>query len=249
MSGHSKWSTIKRQKQANDAKRGQSFTRLSNAITIAAREGGGNPEGNIKLQFAIEKAREASMPKDNIQRAIDRGTGKLAEGEAIQTLTYEGYGPGGVAIMVEAVTDNRQRTAAEMKNAFDRSGGTLGGPGTVAYMFKKVGLIIVKTAGKTEDEMLSIGLDAGAEEIEYGPEETEIYTKPEDLIKAKQSLEAQNCKIVEAELNEQATTTVPITDVTKAKQLLHLIESLEENDSVQKVYVNADIPQELVIGS
>lgn len=246
MSGHSKWSTIKRQKQATDIKRGQSFTKVANAITIAAREGGGDPNTNIKLQFAIEKAKAVNTPKENIQRAIDKGTGKSKEGEILEQMMYEGYGPAGIAVMVEVTTDNRQRTAAEMKNIFERSGGTMAGQGSVSYMFKKMGLIRISTDNRSEDDMMLAALNSGAEDVEYAKPETEIYTKPEDLMKVKESLEKSGFKVIEAELTEKPTTVIPVTDSNKAKQILNLLDALEENESVQKVYANFDIPDNLL---
>ncbi|HKZ35021.1 MAG TPA: YebC/PmpR family DNA-binding transcriptional regulator [Patescibacteria group bacterium] len=246
MSGHSKWSTIKRKKEAKDIKRGNLFTKLGNAIALAAKEGGGDPDSNFKLRLAIEKAQTGNMPKEKIKMAIERGAGVKNQGGDLAEIVYEGYGPQGIAVLVDVTTDNRQKTAAEMKFIFDRGGGTLSGPGSVSYLFRKRGVVTVKTEGKTEDALLSAAVTAGAEDIEYDEEETMMYTNPKDLMKVEESLKAQGLQIVEAELSYQPTTYVQITDPEAVSKVLSFMEKFEESDEVQKVHANFDIPKELL---
>lgn len=237
MSGHSKWATIKRQKGAADAKRGQAFTKLSNAITIAVKQGGGvtDPDSNFKLRLAVDRARSANMPKENIQRAIDRASGSGAA--AVEELLYEGFGPGGVALMVEAVSDNKQRTVADVKNIFDKNGGTLGSSGSVSYLFDKKGVIVVAKNGADVDELLNAGIDAGVEDYEEGEDSVFFYVQPQSLQEIKRVLESKNFKIESAEILF-LPTTVTEQDSATADKTISLIEKLEELDDVQQVYTN-----------
>ncbi len=246
MSGHSKWAQIKRQKGKEDAKRGQTFTKFSNAITIAVRQGGGitDPEQNFRLRLAIEKARSVNMPKDNIERALRRDQGKLA-GEEFEEVVYEGFGPGGIAIIVEAATDNKKRTTPEVKSIFEKHGGTLGAQGSVVYQFQRKGLITVKKQNHTTDDIFLLAADAGAEDIENVGEEVLIYTKPDELSQVKQALEGA-LTIVDAELIRKPLNTVSVTDRQTARKILSFLERLESLDDVQKVYANFDIPDTLI---
>lgn len=248
MSGHSKWSTIKRQKAAADIKKGKVFTKLANAITIAVREGGsGDPEANFRLRLAIEQARSANMPKENIQRAIDRGLGRGGSGgQQLEEVIYEGYGPYGVAIMIEAVSDNRNRTTAEIKNILERSGGSLGTPGSVSWMFSKEGLIVVEEDGKDENEIISVAAELGAEDVSKVDDGFEIYTKPEDLNRIKQQLEHKNFKVKSVEIMNKPNNIIEINDVNKARQILSLMEKLDSLDEVQRLSANFDINDALL---
>ena len=243
MSGHSKWAQIKRQKGAADVKRGAAFTKLGNAITIAVRDGGGigDPESNFKLRLAVEKARAANMPKDNIERAIDKGLGKSGSGEVLENVTYEGFGPGGTAILIEVITDNKQRTIAVLKGILDRAGGRLGGSGAVSYMFDSMGLITIFKDGKDMDEVMMAAADAGAEEVEDGGDVYEIYTKPEDLNSVKMKLNEMGFKVIEADLFRKANTVVKIADKDVQQKIFNLMGALEEADDVHKVYSNFDV--------
>lgn len=246
MSGHSKWATIKRQKGANDAKRGQAFTKLSKAITIAVRQGGGSPDINMnfKLRLAVEAARNANMPKDNIERAIERASGKQAAD--LEETVYEGFGPGGFSVVVEALTDNKVRTVAEVKSVFNKNGGNMGAQGSVMYQFEKNGVIIVSKDGKTLDDIFMIAADHGVEDIEDVDDEVMLYTKPDELSKVKDALEKEGLKITNAEISLRPIVMSPIADKAEAEKALQFIEKLEENDDVQKVYANFDIPDELI---
>lgn len=248
MSGHSKWTQIKRQKGVTDIKRGQAFTKLANAITIAVREGGGitDPNQNFRLRLTIEKARTINMPKDNIERAIERGRGKGGMGEGFSEVVYEGFGPGGVALIVEAATDNKLRTTSEVKNLFDKNNANLGIPGAVSYMFQKKGLVTVSKDGKTLDDIFLIAADVGAEDVEDAADAVIIYTKFEDLMKVKDQLSKNGLKVLEAELTRKPVTTVSITDREAAQKTLSFIEKLESLDDVQKVYSNFDIPDTIM---
>jgi len=248
MSGHSKWSTIKRQKEANDAKRGQIFTKLAKAITIAVRSGGGiaDPEKNFKLRLSIEKARSLNMPKENIQRAIDRGSGTKG-GVDWSEVVYEGYGPEGIAVIVEAATDNRNRTGAEIKNIFERAGGSLAGPGAVSFQFKKVGLLTVTKKDNVDEQILSL-IDLGAQDVEEGIDMIEVYTNPEELKEIKNRFEEKDFEVLEAELIMKSVNDVSIDEASKAAKVLKFIELLEDHDDVQKVYSNANIPDNLLDG-
>lgn len=236
MSGHSKWATIKRQKGTTDAKRGQLFTKLSNAITIAVRSGGGvgDPESNFKLRLTIEKARAANMPKENIERAIARAAG--VGSESVEELVYEGFAPGGVAVIVETVTDNKMRTVAEIKNIFEKSGGALGSQGSVSYMFKRRGMIVAPTNGKDSEELLNFAINAGIDDMEEESGSVFYYVEPTLLAQSKKALEEQGMKLESAEL-----TYVPLTPVAggeSEEKILSLIEKLEDLDDVQQVYTN-----------
>jgi YebC/PmpR family DNA-binding regulatory protein len=243
MSGHSKWSQIKRQKGVNDTKRGAMFTKVAREIMIAARAGGGDPDGNFRLRLAIEKARSVNMPQDNIKRAIERATG-AGEGEQIEEIVYEGYGPGGVAILVEAMTDNRNRTAADVRSIFTKAGGQLAGAGAVAWQFEPRGLISVTADGRDPDELALTAIDAGADDVEESGDRIEVYTTPHDLERVRKSLEAAGVPVESAENTMVAKTTVEL-DGSRARQNLRLVETLEELDDVQRVSANFDIPEEV----
>jgi YebC/PmpR family DNA-binding regulatory protein len=244
MSGHSKWSTIKRQKGANDAKRGALFTKVTREISVAARQGGGDPEANYRLRLAIEKARAVNMPADNIKRTIDKATGG-GDAEQFEEIVYEGYGPGGVAVLVEAATDNRNRTAAEVRSIFTKAGGQLAGSGAVAWQFEPRGLIAVAPDGKDADEVALAAIDAGAEDVDTDdPEAIEIFTSPGDLERIRVALEAAGVSIDSAESTMIAKQTVEL-DSTKARQALRLVEQLEDLDDVQRVTANFDIPEDV----
>lgn len=246
MSGHSKWAQIKRQKGVADIKRGQAFTKIANGITIAARQGGGSdPEQNFRLRLIIEKAREINMPKENIERAIRRAHGKL-EGAGLEEATYEGFGPGGVSVIVEAATDNKQRTTSEIKNMFEKNGVSLGTPGAVAYQFQQKGLITVKKNNKSIDDIFLLAADAGAEDIEEAGEDVLLYTTSGDLTKVKDALLNNGLKVENFELTRKPTITIPIEDKNTAQKILTFIERLENLDDVQKVYSNFDIPDNII---
>jgi YebC/PmpR family DNA-binding regulatory protein len=246
MSGHSKWASIKHKKAHTDAKRGKVFTKIVKEISIAARIGGGDANGNPRLRLAIEKAKEVNMPQDNIKRAIMKGTGELP-GTSYEEFTYEGYGPGGVAVLIEALTDNKQRTVAEIRHIMTKHGGNLGEAGCVAWMFQKRGYILVDKDKIDEDTLMSVALDAGAEDMKNDPREDsyEVVTSPEDLNKVKSAIEASNIPMSLAETTMLSTTYVPLDEKT-AEQMLRLIEILEENEDVQNVYANFDIPDEVM---
>ncbi|MDI6602153.1 MAG: YebC/PmpR family DNA-binding transcriptional regulator [Thermoanaerobacteraceae bacterium] len=244
MSGHSKWANIKHKKEKSDAQKGKIFTKLAKEIIIAAREGGGDPESNSRLRDAIEKAKENNMPNDNITRAVKRGSGEL-DGEALEEVTYEGYGPSGVAVIVEAMTDNRNRTAAEMRHIFDRSGGSLGASGCVAWMFDKKGLIVIDGNGVNEDELMMVALDAGAEDIINNGDDFEVYTSPEDFSEVKSKIKDAGYTIIDAEVRMIPQNTVKL-DIDASQKVLALIDRLDEHDDVQNVYHNLEIPEELL---
>jgi YebC/PmpR family DNA-binding regulatory protein len=244
MSGHSKWSQIKRQKGVNDAKRGAAFTKVARDIAIAARAGGGDPDGNFKLRLAIEKARAVNMPADNIKRAIERGAGG-GENEQFEEILYEGYGPGGVAIIVEAATDNKNRTAADVRAIFTKHGGQLAGSGAVAWQFEQRGLISIPLAGQNADEITLLAIDAGAEDVDTESDPLEIYTAPTELEMVRRKLEAAGVGIEAAELTMQAKNTIEV-DAAKARANLRLIEHLEDHDDVQRVTANFEIPDEVM---
>ena len=244
MSGHSKWHSIKHKKMAQDAKRGKLFTRLIREITIAAKLGGGNPENNPRLRKAIEQAKQANMPQDNIKKAIMRGTGEIP-GVVFEEITYEGYGPGGVAIYVEVLTDNKNRSAAEIRSIFSRHNGNLAGAGSVSWIFERKGLITVKKEGVDEDTVLGIILDAGAEDMKTESDRYEITTTPENFEKVKKALEENNIPIENASITFIPKNTVRL-EGKEAEQLLKLLDELEECDDVQGVYANFDIPDEIL---
>jgi YebC/PmpR family DNA-binding regulatory protein len=239
MSGHSKWASIKHKKKAVDAKRGALFTKLTRAITVAAREGGGDPEGNPTLALAVQKARDASMPKDNIERAIAKGTGADSDAEAFESVLYEGYGPGGVAILVEALTDNRNRTGSEVRHTFTKHGGNLGEPGSVAWTFEKKGQIVVDGSRYSEDDLLS-AIDAGVEDMVLDGDVWEIVTGPTDVAAVRDALAAEGVEIEAAELVQRPTTRTPVEE-DRVRTLINLIDALEEHDDVQAVHANFDV--------
>jgi YebC/PmpR family DNA-binding regulatory protein len=245
VAGHSKWASIKHKKAATDAKRGKMFTKLARAITVAAREGGGDPDGNPTLATAIQKARDASMPKDNIQRAIDRGTGAGSDGAAIERVLYEGYGPGGAAILVEALTDNRNRSGSEIRHAFEKSGGSLGEPGSVAYVFEKRGVVLVDGESYDEDDLIS-AVDAGADDVGTDGDLIKVTSDPSDLVAVREALEADGIEVQTAELAMDPKTVVEITDEAEARRLVGLMETLDDHDDVDAVHANFDIPAELL---
>jgi YebC/PmpR family DNA-binding regulatory protein len=244
MSGHSKWSSIKHRKAAADAKRGQQFTKLARAITVAAREGGGDPDANPSLATAIQKARDASMPKGNIQRAVDRGSGASSEGEAIERIVFEGYGPGGAAVLVEAVTDNRNRTSADVRHAFTRHGGSLGEPGSVAWIFEKRGAVVVDSARYGEDDLIS-AIDAGAEDVQEDGDTLRVLSGPGELTAVREALESAGVQIESAEVALEPKSTVKVGEGDAAK-LLGLLEELSEHEDVSEVHANFDIPAEIL---
>jgi len=246
LSGHSKWSSIKHKKGAADAKRGQLFSKLSRAIIVAAKEGGGDPANNMSLQNAIEKAKSYSMPKDNIDRAIAKGSGADADAEAFETIVYEGYGPEGVAVIVEALTDNRNRTAADVRHLFAKHGGNLGTAGAVAWQFDRRGVVVVPSEGVDEEELLLVAADGGAEDIEQDGTVFQVTAAPEALAAVRQAIQGAGFSVDSAELMLVPKTTVEIGDEQKARQVMRLIDALEENDDVQDVYANFDIPEQVL---
>jgi YebC/PmpR family DNA-binding regulatory protein len=239
VSGHSKWHSIKHKKAVVDARRGQQFTKLARAITVAAREGGGDPDGNPSLALAIQKARDASMPKDNVERAIAKGTGAAADAEQIETALYEGYGPGGVALLIEALTDNRNRTGADIRHAFTKHGGSLGEPGSVSYLFDKRGVIVVD-AGRYDEDDLIAAIDAGAEDIALDEDVFEVITDPGDLPQVRAALEAVGVEMDSADVAQRPKSRVPVEEADAAK-LMKLIDALEELDDVSSVDANFDV--------
>jgi YebC/PmpR family DNA-binding regulatory protein len=244
MSGHSKWASIKHKKAIVDQRRGQHFTKLARAVTVAAREGGGDPEGNASLALAIQKARSASMPKDNIERAILKGTGDGADGENFDTVMYEGYGPGGVALLIEALTDNRNRTAADVRHLMGKGGGSLGEPGSVAYLFDKRGVIIVDASKYDEDDLM-VAIDAGALDIQADDDVYEVITEPADFHPVLQALAGAEIENENAELAYLPKTRVPVGEDEAAK-LMKLIDALEENDDVGAVHANFDVDADVL---
>lgn len=246
MSGHSKWSSIKHKKGAADAKRGQLFTKLTRALIVAAKDGGADPASNLALQNAIDKARAASMPKDNIERAIARGAGTGADAATYEHISYEGYGPAGVAVYVDVLTDNRNRTAGEVRHIFARADGNLAESGAVAWLFERKGVILVDAASVDEDELVLAAADAGADDVTEEGSSFEVTCAPEDLHAVRAALEAAGIQITEAESTMLPKTTVAIEDEATAKKILRLIDALEENDDVQDVYANFDIPEQVL---
>jgi YebC/PmpR family DNA-binding regulatory protein len=244
MAGHSKWAGIKHKKAIVDARRGKLFTKLARAITVAAKEGGGDPVANARLALAVSKAKDASMPKDNIERAIAKGTGEGADAAALEDVVYEGYGPGGVAMLVEAVTDNRNRTGSEVRHTFAKHGGSLGEPGSVAYLFDKKGLVVVDGERYSEDD-LRVAIDAGAEDIAMDDDVYEIISDPADLTAVRAALEEAGIEIEAAEITQQPKTRVPL-DEDGATKLMRLIDALEDNDDVDTVHANFDVDAEVL---
>ena len=246
MSGHSKWSSIKHKKGAADAKRGKLFSKLSRAIIVAAKEGGGDPSGNLSLQNAIEKAKSYSMPKDNIDRAIAKGSGADADASAFETVVYEGYGPSGVAVIVEALTDNRNRTASDVRHTFAKNDGNLGGSGAVSWLFERRGVVLVPAAGTDEDELMLAAAEGGAEDIALDGSSYQVLTAPENLAAVREAIEQAGFAIDSAELTMLPKTTVEVADEGDAKKVLRLMDQLEDNDDVQDVYANFDIPEQVL---
>jgi YebC/PmpR family DNA-binding regulatory protein len=243
VSGHSKWSTIKHKKGAADARRGKLLSKLSRAIMVAAKEGGADPASNLALQNAIEKARSYSMPKDNIERAIAKGAGEGTDGSSFETVVYEGYGPEGVAVIVEALTDNRNRTASDVRHLFAKFGGNLGATGAVAWQFERRGIVLVPAEGVDEDDLVLAAADAGAEDVERDGSTFVVSSAPEELARVREALEAAGIELESAGLSMVPKTTVAIADESTAKQVVRLVEGLEDSDDVQDVYANFDIPE------
>ena len=243
MSGHSKWSSIKHKKGAADAKRGKLFSKLSRAIIVAAKDGGPDPAANLSLQNAIEKAKSYSMPKENIDRAIAKGSGADADAAAFEIVVYEGYGPEGVAVLVEALTDNRNRTAADVRHIFAKNGGNLGTSGAVAWQFERRGVILVDATGVDEDELMLAAAEGGADDVELDGSSFQTTCAPENLAAVRAAVEAAGFTVDSAELTMVPSTTVEVADEGTAKQVLRLMDALEENDDVQEVYANFDIPE------
>ncbi len=246
MSGHSKWSTIKHKKGAQDAKRGKLFSKLTRAIIVAAKEGGGDPGANLALANAIEKARSYSMPKDNIERAVARGSGVDADAQAFETVVYEGYGPSGIAVIVEALTDNRNRTASDVRHLFSKHDGNLGGSGAVSWLFERRGVVLVDAEGVDEDELVLAAAEGGADDITRDGTSFEVATAPESLVTVRKAIEAAGFTVESAELTMVPKTTVSLEDEGAAKKILRLVDLLEENDDVQEVYANFDIPERVL---
>jgi YebC/PmpR family DNA-binding regulatory protein len=244
MSGHSKWHSIKHKKAIVDARRGQHFTKLARAITVAAREGGGDPDGNPSLALAIQKARDASMPKDNIDRAIGKGTGEGVDADQIETVIYEGYGPGGVALLIEALTDNRNRTGADVRHALSKHGGNLGEPGSVSYLFDKHGVLVVDATRYDEDDLI-VAIDAGAQDISLDDDVFEVITEPGDLGAVRVALERSGVEIESADVTQRPKTRVPVEEADAAK-LMRLIDALEDSDDVGAVHANFDVDAEIL---
>jgi YebC/PmpR family DNA-binding regulatory protein len=244
MSGHSKWSSIKHKKGAADAKRGKLFSKLARAITVAARDGGGDTDGNPALATAVQKAREASMPKDKIQKAIDTGTGAGADSAAIERILYEGYGPAGVAVLVEALTDNRNRASAEIRFAFTSHGGSLGEPGSVAWIFEKKGAIVVD-AGRYDEDDLIVAIDAGAEDVQEDGERFRVLCDPHDLSAVRAALEQAGVEVESAAIATEPKSTVGVKG-HDAERLLKLLDALDDQDDVDEVFANFDIPDEVL---
>jgi YebC/PmpR family DNA-binding regulatory protein len=244
MSGHSKWASIKHKKAVVDSRRGAQFSKLTRAIMIAARDGGGDPAANLALENAVRKAREASMPKDNIERAIAKGTGEGGEAAAIEAVTYEGYGPGGVAVLVEAITDNRNRTGADVRHAFSKLGGSLGEPGSVAYLFAKKGTIVIDATRYSEDELM-VAVDAGAEDITTDEGVFEVICEQADFSAVRVALEAAGVEMESADLDYRPSILVPVEEA-QAGKVVRLIDALEELDDVDAVHANFDVPAEVL---
>ncbi len=244
MSGHSKWKTNKGKKSIADAKKGAAYTKLIKEITVAAREGGGNPDTNIRLRTVMSRAKDGNMPSDNVKMAIKRGTGEVP-GVIYETVIYEAYGPAGVAIFIEALTDNKNRTTAELRNIMSKKGGNMAGAGSVSYMFTKKGYVLIEKSQAQEDELMTIALDSGAEDVKLDDKNYEIITPSQDFEKVKQALLSKGLKLQTAEITMIPSSTIKVTG-GDAKQVLGLVEALEEHDDVQQVYANFDIPDEIL---
>jgi YebC/PmpR family DNA-binding regulatory protein len=245
VSGHSKWHSIKHAKGAADAKRGKLFARLARQIEVAARAGGGDIDANPTLRTMVQKARDGSMPKDNIERAIKRGTGEL-DGVRYEPITYEGYAPNGVAVLVEALTDNRNRTGQEVKNIFTRNGGSLAEPGAVAWQFERKGIVLLDKSAADEDTLMGVAVDAGADDIADLGDAWEVTTGATELHVVRDALDAAGIAVASSDLTMQPSQTVPLADAAAAKPVLRVLDSLEENDDVQNVYANFDIPDDVL---
>jgi YebC/PmpR family DNA-binding regulatory protein len=246
MSGHSKWATIKRKKAAKDSKRSDQFAKLLRAIEVAAREGGGDPAANMTLASAVEKAKASSVPSDNIDRAIKRGSGADADGARYEEITYEGYAPGGIALFIETLTDNRNRTAQDVRHAFTRNGGNLGETGSTGWMFTRKGVIVVEKSAAPDDErLLELALEAGAEDLNDSESSWEIVTDPSTLAPVRDALRAAGVEVFSAELTMLPQSTIPV-DGGEARRVLQLIDALEDLEDVQNVYANFDIPEEVM---
>ena len=244
MSGHSKWASIKHKKGALDAKRGKIFSKISREIIVAAKSGGKDPDTNIRLRLAVSKAREANMPSDNVERAIKRGIGEL-DGVNYEETAFEGYGPGGVAVYVQCLTDNKNRAAAEVRNIFSKKDGNLAGAGSVAWLFEKKGLIIVDSKGTTEDQLMDIVLEAGAEDMKNDGDAFSVITQPHDFENVRKALSEKKVTVKTAEITMLAKNMVSV-DENAARKVFDLVEALEENDDVQNVYSNADLPESVL---
>ncbi len=244
MSGHSKWASIKHKKAIVDSRKGAHFSKLTRAITVAARDGGGDPDGNPALDLAMRKAKDASMPKDNIERAIAKGTGEGGEADAIESVLYEGYGPGGVAVLVEALTENRNRTGADVRHAFSKHGGSLGEPGSVAYLFDKKGTILIDAEHYSEDDLM-VAVEAGAEDISTDEGVFEVVTEPADFTPVRKALEEAEVAMESAELSYRPSSVVPVEEA-QAGKLMRLIEALEDNDDVSAVHANFDVAADVL---
>lgn len=245
MAGHSKWANIRHRKGAVDAKRGKIFTRLIKEITVAAKMGGGDPAANPRLRSAISSAKSENMPKDNIERAIKKGTGEL-EGVVYDEVTYEGYGPGGVAVLVDTMTDNKNRTVGEVRHAFSKSGGNLGESGCVSYMFDKKGSLLINKEGVNEEKLMDVALEAGAEDVVEEDSEFQVLTDPDDFAQVREALEAAGFTFIEASISMIPSNTVEITDEKVAKSIITLMDKLEDLDDVQDVHSNFDISDEIM---
>jgi len=245
MSGHSKWASIKHKKGAVDAKRGKIFTKLIREITVAAREGGGNIDSNPRLRLAIQKAKDANMPADNIDRGVKKGTGEL-EGISYENVSFEGYAPGGVAVIVEGLTDNKNRTTSEVRSIFLKRSGNMAGAGSVAFQFKKKGVFLVKRENANEDELLNISLDTGAEDLTFDEDFFQITCAPQNFDKVRTGLVEKEVTVESGELSMVPKNTVKVENIDTAKKILALVDDLEDNDDVQNVYSNFDIPDEVL---
>jgi YebC/PmpR family DNA-binding regulatory protein len=244
MSGHSKWASIKHKKAVVDSRRGAHFSKLARAIMVAARDGGGDPDTNATLENAVRKAKEASMPKDNIERAIAKGTGEGGEADAIEAVLYEGYGPGGVAVLVEAFTDNRNRTSADIRHILSKNGGSLGEPGSVAYLFDKKGTIVIDATRDSEDELM-VAVEAGAEDISTDEDVFEVISEPAAFTAVRSALEQSGVEMERAEMTYRPSSLVPI-DEAQAVRLMSLIDALEDNDDVDAVHANFDVSADVL---
>jgi len=247
MSGHSKWANIKHRKGKQDAKRSKVWSKCSRAIIVAARHGGGDPSANLNLRYAIDEAKAVNMPKDTIEKAIKKGTGESGDAASYEPVRYEGYGPGGVAVIIDGLTDNLHRTAAEMRQIFDKCGGNLGKPGAVAFGFSARGIILIEASKIDEERIMELALEAGAEDVVEAGGAWEVTTAPADLLKVKEAIDAAGVEVDNAEVSMVPLTTVAC-DAKAAEKVMRLVETLEDHDDVQKVFTNADIPDEVMAG-